>query len=231
MDYIQGALSGMVGLFISHPIDTAKTCIQDNLKPPRDLRLLYKGLIPPLFGIGLEKSIVFGTYNTIKRKMNEKEIKPIITHAVAGSIAGFSASFIVTPCECIKILFQTSQKICNIKYLYRGFSATLSREIPGFAIYFSTYEKIYDPSMGLFPSFICGGISGALAWCFIYPQDLIKTRVQSNITRISYRDNINIIYRTHGIRGFYRGFHLALMRAVPLHGGTFCTFEFLKTLN
>lgn len=36
------------------------------------------------------------------------------------------------------------------------------------------------------------------------------------------------IYREGGVRGLYRGFNLALLRAVPLHAGTFMTMEYFQ---
>jgi solute carrier family 25 carnitine/acylcarnitine transporter 20/29 len=232
--FIQGGLSGMVGLTLSHPFDTIKTHCQDGLKPPRSFRALYRGLIPPLLGVGLEKSLVFGTYNSIKEPLINRGYGTNTSCLIAGAIAGFNASFIVTPAERLKILLQTNQPIPKITTLYKGFSATLTRETPGFAIYFTVYENLYNSNMNLFSSFLCGGISGACSWVFIYPQDIIKTRIQSeqsNGSKNSYFKHISNIYKERGVFGFYRGFHYALMRAVPLHGGTFCTFELLKMVS
>ena len=36
------------------------------------------------------------------------------------------------------------------------------------------------------------------------------------------------IHAKRGLTGFYYGFHLALMRAVPLHAGTFMTMEYIQ---
>ena len=64
-----------------------------------------------------------------------------------GALSGLTASFIVTPFERIKILFQTNQgnyqfirQNLNSKFMFQGLSATFYRETPGFAIYFSTYN-------------------------------------------------------------------------------------------
>ena len=58
-------------------------------------RSLYKGLIPPLFGMGLEKATVFGAYSYAKSKTDNI--------FVAGYCAGLTSSMIVTPIEKIKI--------------------------------------------------------------------------------------------------------------------------------
>lgn len=229
--YIQGGLSGMIGVTLSHPFDTMKTYLQDNLRPPRKLIILYRGILPPFIGVGFEKSIVFGTYKNVNNFLTRCGFDKTNSSLISGGLSGFSASFIVTPAERMKILLQSGQKMCSIGTLYKGFSATITREVPGFAIYFTTYEKIYDKRMGLFPSFLCGSVSGVISWMFIYPQDMIKTRIQSNIGKCSYISHIKIIYSDYGILGFYRGFRFALMRAIPLHGGTFFTFELLNRLK
>jgi solute carrier family 25 carnitine/acylcarnitine transporter 20/29 len=254
--YMCGAISGMVGILISHPVDTIKTHLQTNntntLKTfQKTLPSLYRGVKSPLIGVGFEKAIVFGTYKYCKNKS--------LSTPLAGALAGLTASFIVSPYEQLKIISQTSTKvkIKPILELYRGNSgynaeykigrlflkglmATFTREVPGFAIYFTVYENIksyinkaYDRNINLGESFIAGGVSGITAWMFIYPQDRIKTILQSNTTTITGGPKINYftvarnIYNTGGLLNFYRGFSWAIARALLLHGGTFCTMEYL----
>lgn len=229
--FLHGALSGAVGVTLSHPFDTIKTCIQDKKPKPTNFRGLYKGFVSPLFGVGLEKSIVFGVYTNTQKAIDNPFSIPI-----AGAVSGFCASFIVTPVERIKILLQTNQQIkmnqLTPKYLFHGISATFTRETPGFAIYFTFYEtmkqKIYGGNITTSGSFIFGGLAGALAWCFIYPQDCIKTRMQAHTDNKKFMHVLREIYMEGGFSKFYQGFHFALMRAIPLHAGTFMTMECLK---
>ena len=71
--FLYGAFSGMVGLTLSHPFDTIKSNIQTGHKVPfKNLinpRFLYKGFVPPLFGMGLEKAVVFGTFHNVKANL------------------------------------------------------------------------------------------------------------------------------------------------------------------
>jgi hypothetical protein len=229
-DYTSGYISGMVAIFVSHPIDTIKTNYQEKLPIKFDIKSLYKGIIPPLIGIGIEKSLVFGTYNTLYRYTD--------SHCISGGISGFTASFVVTPYERLKILYQTdtnyklSVKNVSIGYLFSGLSATFYREVPGFAIYFSVYNFLkdktklyYSRDINMLESFIYGGFSGAFSWLFIYPQDRIKTHIQSSNVPISLKDGIKDILNDGGIRGLYRGFQFAIMRAVPLHATAFMVNE------
>lgn len=234
--YFKGAIAGMSGILLSHPVDTVKTHIQTgnalrNFAP--GLRNLYRGLLPPLAGVGLEKAIVFGTYNYFHKQLDNIPL--------AGAIAGLNAAVIVAPYERLKILSQSKIGInkgeITMKFLFRGLGATWTREVPGFAIYFSVYEnlKYYNHTMhglelGYANSFLYGGLSGIAAWIFIYPQDRIKTILQSSNSNNSKKSLKNIIldiYNAGGLRHFYSGFSWAVARAMLLHSGTFCMMEFL----
>ena len=225
-DFVYGLIGGLTGTIISHPFDTIKTRIQSetaiNIKSAIKMKKLYSGITPPLFGIMLEKSIVFGFYEKMK----------ILGYNdfISGLVGGFISTIIVTPIDRLKINYQNNISIKNIKItsLYKGFTPTIFRETPGFGIYFSTYNylnKNYNSNNYLWNNFIFGSISGLTSWIFIYPSDLIKTKFQSS-TNISL---INVI-KNIGIFNFYRGFSLAIMRAMPLHGGVFLGYELSKRL-
>jgi hypothetical protein len=228
-----GYLAGMAGIVASHPFDTIKTNIQKKQIVNYNIRNLYKGVAAPIFGVGLEKAIVFGTYETSKKYTN--------SDFISGGLAGLTASFVVTPFERIKILLQTNQtiekKILNRRFLFQGLSATFYRETPGFAIYFSMYnylknglqKKIKKEEIRPLDSFFIGAFSGCASWIFIYPQDRIKTHLQACKERqLGFKEGLKEVLNDGGYRGLYKGFHYALMRAIPLHATAFMTFELCK---
>lgn len=238
--FYKGAISGATGLLLSHPIDTIKSNVQNNTKINWSLRGLYRGVYPPLIGMGMEKALVFGVYQNSYFFLNNIDFinNEFLKRGISGAVAGFVCSFVVTPVDRLKILYQTNQTADNnfnlnlikIKGLYRGFGNTMTREMPGFAIYFNVYntlkEKTNNPTF--YHHFMYGAVSGATAWAFIYPQDLIKTRIQAS-NNISVTNIVKNIYQTNGIRGFFKGFHLAVIRAIPLHAGTLAMFEYLDS--
>jgi hypothetical protein len=78
-------------------------------------------------------------------------------------------------------------------------------------------------------------MSGFTAWCFIYPQDRIKTILQSGTGTGNGSENnrnikniINTIYKSGGLKQFYSGFSWAAGRAILLQSGTFCMMEYLN---
>ncbi len=232
--YFKGCISGMTGIILSHPVDSIKTAVQTNNKINlKNIKNLYKGITAPLIGVGIEKAIVFGTYNYCKNHFNIP---------ISGAISGLSASLIVSPYERIKIMKQTNQHISykhilSPSFMFKGLSVTFTREVPGFAIYFSTYEYLKNhfyikknKDISIISSFIFGGMSGTMAWIFIYPQDRIKTIIQSNnnYNNSKISNIIKNIYKTGGFKQFYNGFSFAVIRAILLHSGTFCTMEILS---
>ena len=255
-DFINGYIGGVMGVGLSHPFDTVRVRIQTNPTEFPNIRVcvrksyisgciksFYRGFLPPLFGIGLEKSLVFGFYNTLLNKnLFENKYKNIF---VSGLGSGLICTSIVTPLERIKINLQyvkTGSKKYNnsleavtnivrrqgVRSLYNGWSATLFREVPGYGIYFSTYEYLKDHVKYDNPitTLLLGGLSGSMSWLFIYPSDVVKSNMQ--MKELSLKKTCLDIYQKRGIAGFYKGFSLGIFRAFPLHGGVFLGYELSK---
>lgn len=249
--WISGIVGGGSGILMSHPFDTIKTYHQsNNTKSVLDATYkiikrtgplsLYRGVIPPFFGMGLEKAIVFGVQDNFSK--NNLIDNYYFNIFISGVVAGISCATVVTPVEKFKIGMQNGLSFTevyhknikassfnlSIKNLYCGLSSTLLREGPGFGIYFTTYNFLKNNTEGFTPlhAMLYGAFSGSMAWAFMYPSDPLKT-IQQN-KNISFKSAINQIYSTYGITGFYRGFYIALGRAIPLHAGVFGGIEMLN---
>ena len=237
-EFLHGTIGGMTGVLLSHPFDTIKTRLQSkkahSIREAVLQKKLYSGLLPPLFGVMLEKSIVFGSY--------DQAMKNGWHPLVSGMFGGAMSTLIVTPIDSIKIALQNKTTVPLLYWnsFYRGFLPTLFRETPGFGIYFSTYSYLsrYNVENKSYKHFLFGCASGAAAWLFIYPSDLVKTRMQSSLQKVSVDTIMREIWMDKnsskciatGIRNFYRGWSLAMMRALPLHGGVFLGYEYSKTI-
>lgn len=238
--FISGLIGGCYGVIISHPLDTIRINLQNsnnklnniitNIYKNEGVKGFYKGIYPPLIGVGIEKLLVFGFYDNIKR-LNISENK-IINNSISGLGAGLICTLVVTPIEKIKILQQEKIKWNNIKlkYLYNGWTATLFREVPGYAIYFTTYNILndYNKNNNLLLNGLNGGLSGLTSWLFIYPSDPIKTKMQ--IKNINFINSFNEIYKKEGIKGFYKGFSMGLFRSFVLHSSVFMSYEYINKI-
>lgn len=245
-EFCYGAFGGLIGQILCYPFDTIKTRLQysnynNNTKflfkniyknglKNHSLNL-YKGLPSPLISVIVEKSLLFSSYNIVKRD----NISPFYS----GLLAGVITTLTVTPFERIKVRSQINNtdtlqtikniiKLDSISSFYRGWTATLFREVPGYGLYFYVYEKMKRDNNNLLYSFLTGSSCGITAWIFIYPSDPIKTVMQND--NIGFLESTKKIYNSSGILGFYKGYSWGLIRAGILHGGVFMGYEGIKNM-
>ena len=115
---------------------------------------------------------------------------------------------------------------------------TVIRESIGSTLYFTGYEymirKFLKPGqrptdVHLYASLISGGFAGLCFWVFIYPIDFIKTTIQTdNLANRNYKGMMDVVSKKMqegGIKTFYKGYLVCLMRAVPVNAGGFLAFE------
>lgn len=77
------------------------------------------------------------------------------------------------------------------------------------------------------------GLSGICCWLIIYPVDVVKSRLQSDYRGLKYSgasDCILQAYREGGIRVFYRGLVMNVIRAGPVSAATLSTYELVKDI-
>lgn len=137
----------------------------------------------------------------------------------------------------------------GITGVYRGITATLLRDVPSFAGYFGTYEAMkmwLRPESGPLTSLnllVAGGVAGfgkiffhpppslllAGAWLPCYPQDVIKSRMQTSTNYKTTLDCTISIFQEQGIKGFFRGFGPTMARAFPANAATFLAYEFVHS--
>uniref|UniRef100_T1KZI1 Mitochondrial carrier protein n=1 Tax=Tetranychus urticae TaxID=32264 RepID=T1KZI1_TETUR len=115
-----------------------------------------------------------------------------------------------------------------LRGLYRGMIPTLLRDAPAFGIYFSSFQYLIDRNpeeTSETKLLLAGGIAGALSWLFIYPFDVIKTKIQTEGVKYDYSmvKCSKAMYRESslGWKVFFRGFTPTLIRAFPVNAVTF----------
>ncbi|RKP35655.1 mitochondrial carrier domain-containing protein [Dimargaris cristalligena] len=222
---------------------------------------LYKGMLSPLLGISAVNAVLFATYSRLKelQKSSASDQLKLYQIALAGGGAGAANSIIISPVELLKIRLQgqygsrssniptgpsqLARDLCRSqglrRGLFRGFWATLFREIPANMGFYAGFEAAkrwlandqYDanslPVSRLLLAGACGGIS---YWTVCYPMDIIKSRVQFSTSPLrrplSYiADTARQIYREGGLRAFTRGLTPTLLRSLPAAATTFSLYE------
>ena len=236
---------------------------------------VWRGLGAPLAAAAVVNASIFLTYGVSTRIWDEYRDERNMTETVAdatafdrnaicGGATGLVSSLFLCPSEHVKTKLQTQQTAGPALYrdsfhaarhilanhglvgLYRGLLATTARQVPGFVVYFGTYERLKNcalaqqslgPQHTLLASIAAGGTSGALSWAAAYPMDLIKSRIQALPMNCRMRDRSILhvaqqVMRRQGWRALYRGLGITMVRAFPVNGIIFPTYEVtLKALR
>jgi len=124
---------------------------------------------------------------------------------------------------------------------FKGLTPSLVQVAPQTGVSFASYSLLSNIWLNTisdhnsFSHFFCGAFSGLISKTVIYPMDLIKKRLQvqgfgestvSNVVRYkSVRHCAQIIYKTEGLRGFYKGWTAAALKSCLTVGLIFFTYE------
>jgi len=133
-------------------------------------------------------------------------------------------------------VFDAGKKIYSsygFRGLYQGLTPTVMRNVPAFGGYFLAFEavkRMLTPT-GQVPTlttcFFAGAAAGFGFWGLVYPLELVKTRLQNDSPVESQRKYRGVIdcfqktIRSEGVRGFFRGYIPANVRAVPVNACVF----------
>lgn len=181
---------------------------------------LYKGATPPLIGWMCMDSLMLGSLTLYRRLLNENVFQPlrskpnhpsqnlspedrrrlpVIGHALAGTFAGWTVSFIAAPVEHVKARLQVqyqankhdrlysgpvdcAKKLTTnhgIRGLYHGLSSTLIfrtffcfwwGSYDVFTRYFENNTHLSTPAV----NFWAGGLSAQVFWLTSYPSDVVS---------------------------------------------------------
>ncbi|GFH25987.1 uncharacterized protein HaLaN_24050, partial [Haematococcus lacustris] len=201
---------------------------------------LYRGLPAQLVGIMPEKALKLTLYNSLRRCMMWDGAKvPLTGEALAGAMTACVQVIVTQPYEIVKLRQQTAAgqslgatiKELGVSGLARGSSATLLRDVPFNALYFSTYAGLKgwihshvdapdQPLISPFGLLAAGLGAGLLAGAVTTPADVIKTRMQADKTG-RYKgllDCINQMWAEGGSAAFLRGLGPRVALIPPMFG-------------
>ncbi|KAH3671285.1 hypothetical protein OGAPHI_000508 [Ogataea philodendri] len=175
-----------------------------------------------------------------------------------GCASGMVTSFILTPVELVKCQLQVdnlkSQKtartplghvISQIRTQYglRGFwkgqSSTLVREAGGTAAWFGCYEytlecfrgdKGPDYNYKTHELLIAGAMAGVGYNASLFPADTVKNVLQTSEHHKSVSSAIKAVHSARGLRGFYSGLGITLVKTIPASAAMFYSYEHLKRM-
>eukprot|EP00123_Amoebidium_parasiticum_P012327 comp21284_c0_seq1/m.29052 comp21284_c0_seq1/g.29052 ORF comp21284_c0_seq1/g.29052 comp21284_c0_seq1/m.29052 type:complete len:310 (-) comp21284_c0_seq1:657-1586(-) len=223
---------------------------------------IYKGMASPMAGVGLINAMLFGVYGLTIRAMKDTTNPhdgghiPLLHAFVAGSVSGGVNALVSCPIELVKTRLQmqtqtgasralagpvdATLKILRgegTRGLYRGFWATVIREVPSYGAYFWCFEFLCQSlqgntrkrdELGSIELLLVGGLSGIGAWLTTYPSDVVKTRLQAQspqqLQYTGIRDCVHKLYHAEGVGVFFHGLRATVVRAFPVNAVTFFVY-------
>ncbi|CAL8469238.1 g8779 [Coccomyxa elongata] len=234
------------------------------------VRGLYRGVTAPMLGGALETGINYTVYTSMLRFLEADAARPdLASVALSAGTAGVVLSSVLSPFELIKCRMQMAHRNVHggakppystsleclrhllrtegLRGLTRGTGATMARETPGNALFFTVYELLRRVIPGRPPStapsgegflailgdaassIVCGGLAGTVMWATVLPIDVAKTRIQT-ATPGSPRDvsilrNLTMLHREGGAAALYAGIRPTLIRAFPANAAQWLVWE------
>ncbi|KAL8732494.1 MAG: hypothetical protein Q9166_002708 [cf. Caloplaca sp. 2 TL-2023] len=140
---------------------------------------------------------------------------------------------------------KTLWRMGGMRSLFAGNGLNVVKVMPESAIKFGSYEgskrilarlEGHDDPKGLHPwtQFLAAGLGGIISQFAIYPLDTLKFRMQCETVEGGLHGNKLIsatarrMWKTNGIRSFYRGLPLGLVGMFPYSAIDLTTFEYTK---
>ena len=233
---------------------------------------LIRGATAPILGYGALNALLFVTYNRTSDILNTNGpgLPPNLWATwMAGAIGGLATWVVSTPTELVKCRAQISTsptgasswgitkeilKTEGVRGLYFGGVVTALRDSIGYGFYFWSYElstKLMMSKMKERDSkseeaakvLLCGGVAGIVTWASIFPLDVIKTRVQTQLLgsestlllgpdgaerrRMGAIEVARNAYRTEGPGVFFRGLAVCSVRAFIVNAAQWAVYEWI----
>jgi len=255
---LNGAAAGAVATIATAPLELVKTVCQSRAIQTKavnylreqfhlfGLRGCFRGLSPSLAGIVPHNGLFFFMYAPVKDYCTENSFSESSASAFAAMTAGGVANYATNPIWVVKTKMSTHpteyptissalQKIW--RQGPRGFMSGAGASLLGVShvmIQFPIYEYL-KMAVGEKPdslsSIAFASVASKLAaQGATYPLDVIRTHLQAN-GGTGFRAGVSTsssIWKTAGVKGFYRGFNATAVKSVPAAFITLTMLEVLK---
>uniref|UniRef100_H3HAS1 Mitochondrial carrier protein n=1 Tax=Phytophthora ramorum TaxID=164328 RepID=H3HAS1_PHYRM len=191
------------------------------------LQGLFAGLSPAMVIAVPSTVLYYMSYDLLlhegRQRFPEMEgLMPLL----AGTTARIVAASITSPIELIRTrmqgekvgasilaTFQQAVRRGGYASLTNGLGATLARDVPFSAIYWTSYENLQRRA------FACGAVSGAIAATVTTPFDVVKTLQQVSMTAQGSQPSGMVVLRqvvaSRGVSGAFTGLSARLARVAP----------------
>lgn len=211
---------------------------------------LFSGLSPTMMIAVPSTVLYYISYDVLLQRGRQQmpELEGVVP-LLAGTSARVLAASVTSPIELIRTRMQGSSDAHGIVATFRhavrsggyqsllnGLTATLARDVPFSAIYWTSYEALQrrigsnvelEASLSRTQrAFVCGAASGVVAATLTTPFDVVKTLQQVKVSASSSSSSVMVgnpsgvtmlqqIVAAEGVRGAFTGLSARLARVAP----------------
>jgi len=171
--------------------------------------------------------------------MSSASLPTFAQSLIAGGLAGTSVDLLFYPIDSIKTRLQSDRgfyKAGGFRGIYNGVGSVIVGSAPGAAVFFCTYDVLKrtlptPPHLAPVNHMLAASI-GEVAACLIrVPTEVIKTRSQTSSYGALANSSLataKLVWGADGLKGFYRGFGITVIREIPFASLQFPMYEFFK---
>lgn len=231
---------------------------------------LVTGTAAPVVGYGALNALLFVSYNRSNEALNSvlRTSSSLWATWAAGAMGGLATWVVSTPTELIKCRAQVASTPSSswaitkqiwqtegLRGLYFGGRVTALRDSIGYGFYFWSYELSSrwlsngrsEEAAGWGENaakvLFCGGLAGVVTWASVFPLDVIKTRVQTQIaqpvmapllggpavghSRLGAVEIARQAYAEAGWQVFFRGLAVCSIRAFVVNAVQWAVYEWV----
>lgn len=219
---------------------------------------LYAGIAPALLGSALSSALYFGVYELAKTQLSslapdafrDRRQRVPLT-ALSAACGNVASSVLFVPKEVVKQRMQAGLhsgrffsaavavvRTSGMPGLYRGYKATLLRNIPSTMIRFALYEELKilgvraKGGQQLKPRefVLAGALAGATSSAFTTPMDVVKTRLATGVIEpgAGIAGALKDIFQRDGVAGLFVGLRPRLIWAALFAAVGFSSYEMCK---
>jgi solute carrier family 25 S-adenosylmethionine transporter 26 len=229
-----------------HPIDVARTRLQaKGVKMAFTPQTFLKGVGPQFTLAFPAGALQFAAYEWAKDKFAQAQMVGGLPEMTCGAIGALAASVIRVPQEVLKQRIQADiypNIISGLKTvlstdgpagLYKGYLATISRDVPWNALsfmFFGQAKQFFKETTGRAPdtqeNLVLGALSGMTAAVIMTPVDVVKTRLMTGGASGGIIDTFNSILKDEGAGVLMKGVVPRVAFLAPLAAMTLSFYEY-----
>jgi hypothetical protein len=248
---------------------------------------LYRGFSACLIGIAPEKALKLAVNDYMRDffvARNKEQLAGVKANSIkvhqeiiSGTVAGFLQLFITVPYESVKIQMQMASGQPNSSFaaksdsaltvlkkmgpvgMYRGFTATLVRDVPFCFMFFPLYANVKELLLNysrrssplasppahmmevppertsmkepFHVGLVAGVVSGAISAAIVTPADMLKTRIQQKMNgNRRFSEYLRNVVQKEGSAALFKGWQARVLVIAPLYGIVSLAFEVQKQL-